>query len=466
MALWSADLPVVATFHTANERSRAMSSVAAVLRPSLEKISARIAVSETARQTLVRHLGGEPVVIPNGIFVDQFAGAPQREPQWQHPGPDDRLPRSRGRAAQGSRRPAGGDAADPADGIRMPACWSPAVARGIRAELGRLTEAEKAQLLVVAGGVRRPADRGGELRDRAARGDGGRRTSGGEPPAGVRRCHAGRSRCRTLRDQAMPTTLPARSRGSSTTESVGEALRASARARRTPLRLVADRAGHRGRLRRGPRGADEDEADDDGLGARSAVVVAAVLVGLWCAWTATRLDRMHLLLDSASAALAAALVRRSAVATDVALSQALDPASSLALLDAAVAAREGPRDDWQAQSDLSAVIRMVRDAGSTVERDEPARPRVSRSVDGQAHPQRPRGACPGPASPPPGPLVSAGRPRSLAANDRVRRLGRSAASPACASAKRPVAIVDLARQVAPASPGSLRRTRQGPRSSA
>jgi len=63
-----------------------MSSVAAVLRPSLEKISARIAVSETARQTLVRHLGGEPVVIPNGIFVDQFAGAPTRA-AWQGPGP-------------------------------------------------------------------------------------------------------------------------------------------------------------------------------------------------------------------------------------------------------------------------------------------------------------------------------------------------------------------------------------------
>ena len=98
IALWSADLPVVATFHTANERSRAMSSVAAVLRPSLEKISARIAVSETARQTLVRHLGGEPVVIPNGIFVDRFAGAPTRA-AVATPRPDDRVPRSGRRTA-------------------------------------------------------------------------------------------------------------------------------------------------------------------------------------------------------------------------------------------------------------------------------------------------------------------------------------------------------------------------------
>jgi phosphatidylinositol alpha-mannosyltransferase len=86
LALWAADLPVVATFHTANERSRAMSSAAAILRPAMEKISARIAVSEIARETLVRHVGGEPVVIPNGIFVDRFSTAVGRA-QWQAPGP-------------------------------------------------------------------------------------------------------------------------------------------------------------------------------------------------------------------------------------------------------------------------------------------------------------------------------------------------------------------------------------------
>jgi len=93
-------------------------------------------------------------------------------------------------------------------------------------------------------------------------------------------------------------------------------------------------------------------------------VVLAALAALWCVWTATRLDRLHLLLDSASAALAAGLSRRSAVATDVALSQTLDPASSLALLDAATAAREADSDDWQVQSDLSAVIRTVSDVGT------------------------------------------------------------------------------------------------------
>ena len=75
LALWAAECPVVATFHTSNVRSRAMSASASILRPSLEKITARIAVSEYARDTLVQHIGGEPVVIPNGVYVDQFADA-------------------------------------------------------------------------------------------------------------------------------------------------------------------------------------------------------------------------------------------------------------------------------------------------------------------------------------------------------------------------------------------------------
>ncbi|MFD2081057.1 phosphatidylinositol alpha-mannosyltransferase [Actinopolymorpha cephalotaxi] len=82
LALWAAVGPIVGTFHTAMPRSRMMSVASSVLRPALEKISARIAVSEPARDTLVQHLGGEPVVIPNGLFVDRFARARPR-PEWQ-----------------------------------------------------------------------------------------------------------------------------------------------------------------------------------------------------------------------------------------------------------------------------------------------------------------------------------------------------------------------------------------------
>lgn len=86
LALWAADGPLVATFHTSNVRSRTLSASASVLRPSMEKITARIAVSEYARNTLVQHVGGEPVVIPNGVYVDRFAHAEIR-PDWRGEGP-------------------------------------------------------------------------------------------------------------------------------------------------------------------------------------------------------------------------------------------------------------------------------------------------------------------------------------------------------------------------------------------
>lgn len=82
LACWAAQGPIVATFHTSNPRSRAMVAAYSILQAALEKISARIAVSEYARRTLVEHLGGDAVVIPNGVDVDFFAKA-EAEPQWQ-----------------------------------------------------------------------------------------------------------------------------------------------------------------------------------------------------------------------------------------------------------------------------------------------------------------------------------------------------------------------------------------------
>ncbi|MEU5098598.1 glycosyltransferase family 4 protein [Streptomyces sp. NPDC020996] len=82
LTCWAAQGPIVATFHTSNPRSRAMLAAYAILQAALEKISARIAVSEYARRTLVEHLGGDAVVIPNGVDVDFFARAEPR-PEWQ-----------------------------------------------------------------------------------------------------------------------------------------------------------------------------------------------------------------------------------------------------------------------------------------------------------------------------------------------------------------------------------------------
>jgi phosphatidyl-myo-inositol alpha-mannosyltransferase len=85
LACWAATGAIVATFHTANLRSRAMSAASPILEPALEKIGARVAVSEDARRTLVEHVGGDAVLIPNGVFVDRFAAAEPRE-EWRGAG--------------------------------------------------------------------------------------------------------------------------------------------------------------------------------------------------------------------------------------------------------------------------------------------------------------------------------------------------------------------------------------------
>ncbi|WP_329032331.1 glycosyltransferase family 4 protein [Streptomyces sp. NBC_01725] len=82
LTCWAAQGPIVATFHTSNPRSRVMLAAYPILQPALEKISARIAVSEYARRTLVEHLGGDAVVIPNGVDVGFFSDA-EVNPEWQ-----------------------------------------------------------------------------------------------------------------------------------------------------------------------------------------------------------------------------------------------------------------------------------------------------------------------------------------------------------------------------------------------
>ena len=70
------DGPLVATFHAATLRSRFLSMFDTVLQPFLEKISGRIAVSPAARKVIVEHLGGDAVVIPNGVAVENYVDAP------------------------------------------------------------------------------------------------------------------------------------------------------------------------------------------------------------------------------------------------------------------------------------------------------------------------------------------------------------------------------------------------------
>ncbi len=85
LACWVADGPIVATFHTAMPRSRLIHATSPVLQTALEKISGRIAVSEAARTTLVEHMGGDAVLIPNGVTVRRYEKA-NPLPGWPGPG--------------------------------------------------------------------------------------------------------------------------------------------------------------------------------------------------------------------------------------------------------------------------------------------------------------------------------------------------------------------------------------------
>ena len=78
------DEPIVATFHTAMTRSRAMAAGPGVLQLVLERITARIAVSALARKVQVEHLGGGALEIPNGVSVAAFA-TPSRCPAGPAP---------------------------------------------------------------------------------------------------------------------------------------------------------------------------------------------------------------------------------------------------------------------------------------------------------------------------------------------------------------------------------------------
>jgi phosphatidylinositol alpha-mannosyltransferase len=88
LALFNARGPIVATFHAANPRSRVLALLQTPLQVQIEKIVGRIAVSAAARRTIVEHLGGDAVVVPNGVYVARFADA---SPLAGWPGPDGAL---------------------------------------------------------------------------------------------------------------------------------------------------------------------------------------------------------------------------------------------------------------------------------------------------------------------------------------------------------------------------------------
>jgi hypothetical protein len=89
------------------------------------------------------------------------------------------------------------------------------------------------------------------------------------------------------------------------------------------------------------------------------IVALAILVGVYVSWRAGRLDRLHARVEAARAALDAALVRRSAVALELAAGGLLDPATSLLIAGAAHDARAAGQLDERAQSDLTRALRAA-----------------------------------------------------------------------------------------------------------
>lgn len=79
-----AEGPLVGTFHAAAPRQKVAFAIAPLLEPVIEKLRARIAVSEVARETLRIHLETDAVVIPNGISVPFFSNA-ESNPEWKRP---------------------------------------------------------------------------------------------------------------------------------------------------------------------------------------------------------------------------------------------------------------------------------------------------------------------------------------------------------------------------------------------
>jgi phosphatidylinositol alpha-mannosyltransferase len=84
LACSAATGPMVGTFHVSSPKQKAIYAIGPILEPIVEKLTARIAVSESARKTLKEHFDTDAVVIPNGIEGAQYANA-QPTIHWRNP---------------------------------------------------------------------------------------------------------------------------------------------------------------------------------------------------------------------------------------------------------------------------------------------------------------------------------------------------------------------------------------------
>lgn len=81
LACFAAEGPLVGTFHASAKRQKAIFAIGPILEPVIEKLTARIAVSEAARSTLTEHLETDAIVVPNGIYARRLANG-KLVPEW------------------------------------------------------------------------------------------------------------------------------------------------------------------------------------------------------------------------------------------------------------------------------------------------------------------------------------------------------------------------------------------------
>ena len=86
LAIQAATCAQVGTFHTTGNRSAMLAWARGYLTPVVEKLGARIAVSNTARDYAAEYFPGEYHVIPNGVDIERFHPSVKPFDEWVEPG--------------------------------------------------------------------------------------------------------------------------------------------------------------------------------------------------------------------------------------------------------------------------------------------------------------------------------------------------------------------------------------------
>lgn len=83
LSLLQSPSPVVATFHTATDRTLAIQAAGALLDDTLARISIPIAVSEAAAEVVRTYLRADPLIIGNGFRMSDFTSQAREPGPWR-----------------------------------------------------------------------------------------------------------------------------------------------------------------------------------------------------------------------------------------------------------------------------------------------------------------------------------------------------------------------------------------------